>query len=113
MKVFYSVTTNGFYIDTINKSIPVDAIEISKEQHKILLDEQYQGKIIKVKNGLVFTEFPPPLTKEQRKEQRKERIRFAMAEADSMIPEVLAGEIDRQIWLDKRTEIKQRFSKEE
>lgn len=57
---------------------------------------------------------PPPLTKEEKKAQRKALIQSAMrAEADDLAFEVLAGEIDKQVWLDKRAEIKQRFPKEE
>lgn len=56
----------------------------------------------------------PPPTKEEKKAQRKANIQAAMrAEADDLAFEVLAGEIDKQVWLDKRAEIKQRFPKEE
>lgn len=114
MKIFYSSSTKGFYVDSINKNIPVDAIEISKEQHQELLNEQSQGKEIKLKNGGLIAELPPPLTKEEKKAQRKAMVRSAMrAEADDLAFEVLAGEIDKQVWLDKRAEIKQRFPKEE
>ena len=56
----------------------------------------------------------PPPTKEEKKAQRKANIQAAMrAEADGLAFEVAAGEIDKQVWLDKRAEIKQRFPKEE
>ena len=56
----------------------------------------------------------PPPTKEEKKAQRKANIQAAMrAEADDLAFEVLAGEIDKQVWLDQRAEIKQRFPKEE
>lgn len=56
----------------------------------------------------------PPPTKEEKKAQRKANIQSAMrAEADDLFFEYQAGEIDKQVWLDKRAEIKQRFPKEE
>ena len=56
----------------------------------------------------------PPPTKEEKKAKRRANIQSAMrAEADDLAFEVLAGEIDKQVWLDKRAEIKQRFPKEE
>lgn len=45
----------------------------------------------------------------RRKAERKALVKAAMAEADEMIPEVLAGEIDAQVWLNKRNEIKQKL----
>jgi len=49
-----------------------------------------------------------------KKAQRKANIQAAMrADADDLFFEVAAGEIDKQVWLDKRAEIKQRFPKEE
>ena len=114
MKRFYSATTKGFYIEGVNKNIPSDAMEISKERHEELLNEQSLGKDIKIKDGLLITELKPSPTKEEKKAQRKANIQSAMrAEADDLAFEVLAGEIDKQVWLDKRAEIKQRFPKEE
>ena len=53
-------------------------------------------------------------SKKRKVAQRKANIQSAMrAEADDLAFEVLAGEIDKQVWLDKRAEIKQRFPKEE
>jgi len=37
MKIFYSPSSQGFYVDSISKDIPEDKIEISQEEHTFLL----------------------------------------------------------------------------
>jgi len=44
--MFYSKSTNGFYDAAINSVIPSDALQISEEQYKALLEAQQIGKII-------------------------------------------------------------------
>jgi hypothetical protein len=45
--MFYSKTTGGFYCVEINgDNIPLDAVEISNDDHKRLLDGQSIGKMI-------------------------------------------------------------------
>jgi hypothetical protein len=47
--MFYSKSTGGFYDPYINgASIPSDAVEITEQYHKTLLDEQSSGKMISV-----------------------------------------------------------------
>ena len=52
MTLFYSASTNGFYDDDINKNIPKNSVEITREKHKELLDAQTNEKVIQAdKNG--------------------------------------------------------------
>lgn len=52
---------------------------------------------------------PPPSREQQIAECQWLRMRAYRAEADPLYFEAEAGEIDRQVWLDKRAEIKKRF----
>lgn len=51
MTIFYSKSSGGFYSTTVHNSIPVDAVEITEEQHAALLSDQASGKIITVDNN--------------------------------------------------------------
>jgi hypothetical protein len=98
----YDCTTGAIigYIDGLVYVVPEGYTLKVPKKDDVWIDNEWKPK--------------PPLTVEQRKDQRKINIQAAMrAEADEMIPEVLAGEIDKQVWLNKRNEIKQRFPKEE
>lgn len=45
--MFYAASTGGFYVESIHgSSIPEDAVEISSEQHRILMDGQANGLVI-------------------------------------------------------------------
>ena len=48
MTIFFSKSTNGFYVDGVHEAhqIPEDAVEITDEQHKSLLEGQSTGLII-------------------------------------------------------------------
>lgn len=65
--MFYSPSTNGFYDYEINgKNIPKDAVEITEDQHKSLLDGQSQGKWIAAgKKGIPMLQDAPALSDEQ------------------------------------------------
>ena len=66
---YYSKTTKGFYCEEIHgTNIPSDAVQITKEQHTNLLNEQSQGKqIVPDENGYPIAIVPPviPPTWEQ------------------------------------------------
>ena len=65
--MFYSKTTGGFYDTAIHgDNIPVDAVEITVEEHQALIDGQSQGKLIQADaNGRPVLADPPPPTAEQ------------------------------------------------
>jgi len=46
MTYYFSKSTNGFYDSEINTVIPDDAVEVTVEEHKNLLDGQSSGKQI-------------------------------------------------------------------
>ncbi len=72
--IYYSKTTKGFYGTEIHgTNIPSDCVEITKEQHANLLNEQSQGKqIVPDQNGYPIAIVPPVIspTWEQIRSQR-------------------------------------------
>lgn len=61
MKSFYSVKKSTFYIDSVHKdTIPADAIEISTQKHKELIDGLSDGKLISLNSAgeLILMESP-------------------------------------------------------
>lgn len=65
--MFYSKQTCGFYDAAIHgAAIPVDAVEITTEEHAALLAGQGQGKLIVADgDGRPLLQDPPPPTPEQ------------------------------------------------
>ena len=72
--IYYSKTTKGFYNTEIHgTNIPSDCVQITKEQHANLLNEQSQGKqIAPDENGFPVAIVPPvaPLNWEQIRSKR-------------------------------------------
>lgn len=46
MTIYYSKTNQAFYDSAIHSRLPEDAVEISQEQHAVLLAGQSQGQVI-------------------------------------------------------------------
>lgn len=46
MTKYYSKTAKGFFDDSIHQILPSDALEISDQDHEILMDGQSQGLVI-------------------------------------------------------------------
>lgn len=65
--MFYAKSTGGFYDTAIHgDNIPVDAVEITVEEHQALLEGQSQGKMIQAgANGRPVLVDPPPPATEQ------------------------------------------------
>ena len=63
-QMLYSKHTGGFYNLAIHgDNIPADAVEITNEEHRELIEGQSQGKIISAdKNGKPVLKDPPPPT---------------------------------------------------
>ena len=59
--IYYSKSTKGFYTTEIHgTNTPSDCVQITKEQHTNLLNEQSQGKqIVPDKNGYPIVVVPP------------------------------------------------------
>lgn len=110
--MLYSKNTNGFYSRDIHgDNIPEDAVEITTEQHAALLDGQSQGKIISAdENGYPILIDPPPLTAEQIQEAvTAARAAAYVKESDPLFFKYQRGEVLKEDWLAKVTEIKARY----
>lgn len=72
MKMYYSPTTRGFYTREIHQEIPSDAIEITDQYHRELIDGESNGKAISPgDDGYPVLVDPPPLDDDQVKENMK------------------------------------------
>ena len=61
MTQFYSKSTNGFYVSSIHKVIPDDAVEITEAERQAALDGQREGNTIQGDaNGKPAAIAPPP-----------------------------------------------------
>lgn len=82
--MFYAKSTGGFYDQEIHgDSIPKDAVEISADEYRMLLDGQSQGKII-VSNGNgypVLSDRPEP-TSDELKAQCKREAKRLLVDSD-------------------------------
>ena len=65
--MFYSKSTGGFYASEIHgDNIPADAVEITNEEHRELIEGQSQGKrIVADANGFPVLADPPAPTQAQ------------------------------------------------
>lgn len=79
MPVLYSSTTKGFYDSGFHKTIPSDAVELSDDQYRTLVDGQSFLNKIEVENGVVSLVLK--LTVSEQKEIAKTRIDVASGEA--------------------------------
>ena len=77
--MFYSAKTGGFYDAAIHgDNIPVDAVEITADEHSALLEGQSQGKrIVADENGYPVLQDPPPLTLDEAKAAKLTEINAA------------------------------------
>lgn len=93
--------------------IPGDAFEITAELHKQLLEDQAEGKLITcdTKGRLKAIERPALTKAEQLAIIDAERAEAYRRESDALGFKVLAGELEKSVWLEKRAEIKARFPK--
>ena len=56
-KIYYSGSTNGFYIEGVHQDIPSDRVEINPEQHRRLMGQDiYAGT-----SGRPVLREPPPM----------------------------------------------------
>ncbi|MNQ78445.1 hypothetical protein D3C85_933550 [compost metagenome] len=57
--MYYSQSTKGFYDKRVHKSIPSDAIQLTEESCRALLDEQARGSVIQVVEGVIAAQKLP------------------------------------------------------
>jgi len=66
MTIYYAKSTNGFYDTVVNIKIPTDAVEITEEEHQLLLNNQANGfEISSDANGKPINIPVPPPSPEQ------------------------------------------------
>ncbi len=80
---YYSKTTRGFYcVEIHGNNIPQDAVAITREEHRALLNAQSKGKTIQPdEKGYPVAVDPPPPTPEQRAEMALYQRHALMNEA--------------------------------
>lgn len=126
MSIFYSGSTGGFYDTTIHASLFVecvdldpetgetlgssmvpdphgpiaDAIEITTDEHRALLDAQAAGKIITTDpDGRPVAADPPPPSSEQLAEAARQQRDRLLRECDwTVLSDVPLAEADRTAW---------------
>lgn len=89
-KLFYSKTTNGFYLQEIHgSSIPLDAVEISREYYQELLHGETEGKSISSdpSGNPVLIERPDP-TADQLKELAIAQDKAYLASTDYVVSKI-------------------------
>lgn len=79
MTLHYSKSVDGFFDTAIHRTLPADAVEISRDEHAALLDAQANGKrIVADRNGRPVAQAPaqPPIA-----ERRAEAVAAIKREA--------------------------------
>lgn len=101
MKIYYSKSTNGFYIDSIHKAMPDDVIEITQAQHQELILGQSNGKIISSdENGNPVLIDPPQPTTEQLADQARAKRDTLLSTSDWT--QVGDAPVDKEAWASYR-----------
>ena len=80
---FYSASTGGFYTPEIHgENMPSDAVEITEQEWKDLLNGQSQGKVIKAVDGkpALVDAPPPPPPKVLTIEEKLKSVGLSLAE---------------------------------
>lgn len=101
MAKFFSPGTRSFYDDQIHgtASIPLDALLITDEQHRLLLEAQADGRVIAVADGQVVVQEPQPPTTEQLLDAlRRKRDRLLRESDFTQIPDAPLSDDARAAW---------------
>lgn len=98
--LFYSASTSGFYDDEFNASIPDDAVPISTECHRQLLDAQTEGLVIVAgEDGHPIAVERPAPTLEQALNDLRARRGLLLAASDyTQMPDAPLTEASRDAW---------------
>lgn len=105
MQLYYAKSTNGFYAPEVNGvALPVDAVEITEEQHRALLQAQSTGKVIQAgADGMPVALDPPSPTFDAIKAAKLALLNAqAQAVADKFTAGYPAFEMDT--WADQQSE---------
>lgn len=98
--LYFSPGSSGFYDDAIHASVPSDAVPITAERHRQMMDAQSDGLIIGAGEGggPVAIERPAPTSEQAMAELRKQRNRLLVASDFSQFPDAPLSEDDRAAW---------------
>lgn len=110
--MLYSQSTNGFYTNEINgENVPQDAVSITNEQYRAMLDGQYNGKIISAdsQGNPSLMDSPSPTVDQITEAVTSARSAAYRSESDQLFFKVQRGEAKKSEWVDKIKEIKLRF----
>ncbi len=107
--MFYSAQIGGFYTKEIHgDAIPSDAVEITPEEHAVLMDGQAKGKrIVPNKNGYpVLVDPPLPTSDELASAARAKRDRL-LSESDWIVAKSIeAAEQVPSAWIEYRQSLR-------
>lgn len=101
MAKFFSPAARSFYDDQIHGTagIPLDALPITDEQHRLLLEAQADGRVIAVAGGEVVAEEPqPPTTGQLLAALRRKRDRLLRESDFTQIPDAPLSADARAAW---------------
>lgn len=107
-KFFWSNTTKGFYNSELHgNKIPRDAIEITEEEWKDLLDGNASGKVIAVEDGKVVTVDAPNPSNDDLRIACEKRAVFLLEETDyTQLPDVAAALVNKEQFDDYRASLR-------
>ena len=109
--MYYSKSTGGFYDPSIHSSIPRDAVEITTEKHRELIEGQSNGMIISANEfgEPILVNAPAPTPEEIQTAVIAARSSAYRNEADPLFFKSQRGESTQEEWLAKVAEIKARY----
>jgi hypothetical protein len=110
--MYYSKSTNGFYVTHIHgDNIPADSVEITDDKHRELLEGQSAGLMIAAdESGYpILIDRPSASAEELTTIARAQRLQSFAQEADPLFFKAQRGEATIKEWQDKIEEIRARY----
>lgn len=121
--IFYSLSSRGFYRADVHSAIPVDAVEITSNEHKALLAALASGeRIVLGDDGHLVVVAPEAvsavLTHDQVDALRRKAYADVQTGSDRLyidyqrclaVGDAEGAEVARQAWLDRAVEIQAQY----
>ncbi|WP_176597342.1 tail fiber assembly protein [Sphingobium sp. 15-1] len=100
MCLYFSPGDIAFFDDAIHSALPADAVAISADLHRQMMDEQATGRIIVADgDGMPMTIAPPPPTDAQLLAALRQRRNGLLADCDhTQMPDVSLTDEQRAEW---------------
>jgi hypothetical protein len=98
--LFFSPSALAFFDDAIHAALPSDAVAITVDRHRQLMDEQATGRRIAADaDGQPITVAPPPPTDQQLLAALRQRRNRLLASCDhTQMPDVGLTDAQREEW---------------